>query len=204
MTTNSNLSIRFLHFLIVSNLILKRLSILSAVVWTDAIQYVLMMGAILSVMFLGNKSVGGWSNTVAAAERGQRIEFFKFVYILNFSILLYLYLYVRKKKSKREENHVETNWHDKFHSLKGIFSVLFATQNNITDNNKKIRSILLKHWCGAKNCLLYFHTQFRSKSICSDNILEHINWHDSSFIGKHWHQSSYSATMFIFIGSIKG
>lgn len=102
MTTNSNLSIRFLHFLIVSNLILKRLSILSAVVWTDAIQYVLMMGAILSVMFLGNKSVGGWSNTVAAAERGQRIEFFKFVYILNFSILLYLYLYVRKKKVKEK------------------------------------------------------------------------------------------------------
>lgn len=130
-----------------------------------------------------------------------------FLSLYTYWISVFCYIYIctsEKKKSKREENHVETNWHDKFHCLKGIFSVLFATQNNITDNNKKIRSILLKHWCGAKNCLLYFHTQFRSKSICSDNILEHINWHDSSFIGKHWHQSSYSATMFIFIGSIKG
>lgn len=54
--------------------------------WTDALQYILMMAAILSVMYLGNDAVGGIGNTWAAAERGQRLEFFK-LSLIFFTIL---------------------------------------------------------------------------------------------------------------------
>lgn len=53
------------------------LSICRAVVWTDALQFVLMMGAISSVIYLGNNAVGGWANMWAAADRGHRLELFK-------------------------------------------------------------------------------------------------------------------------------
>ncbi|KFB45605.1 AGAP008359-PA-like protein [Anopheles sinensis] len=49
---------------------------LRAVVWTDTLQFVLMIGACLAVIALGISSVGGFFEVWQAAERGNRLIFF--------------------------------------------------------------------------------------------------------------------------------
>ncbi|XP_053673858.1 sodium-coupled monocarboxylate transporter 1-like [Anopheles nili] len=49
---------------------------LRAVVWTDTLQFVLMIGACLAVIVLGISSVGGFVEVWEAAERGKRLVFF--------------------------------------------------------------------------------------------------------------------------------
>lgn len=62
-----------LQFLICNHLIyLNR-----AVVWTDFIQFILMLAAIIAVIVLGVDEAGGFSNVWTAAERGQRLIVFK-------------------------------------------------------------------------------------------------------------------------------
>lgn len=65
--------------------------------WTDALQYILMMGAIVSVMYLGNEAVGGIANTWAAAERGHRLEFFK----LSIGLFVFLFATLTNITNKR-------------------------------------------------------------------------------------------------------
>jgi Na+/proline symporter len=50
---------------------------LRAVIWTDALQTCLMMGAMVVVFVMGVSRVGGWSDVWDAADRGSRLEFFK-------------------------------------------------------------------------------------------------------------------------------
>lgn len=50
---------------------------LKAVVWTDTLQFTLMIGAVCCVIVLGLKSTGGVVNVWKAAERGERLVFFK-------------------------------------------------------------------------------------------------------------------------------
>lgn len=50
---------------------------LKAVVWTDTLQFVLMIGAVCCVIFLGLGSTGGFMNVWEAADRGGRLVFFK-------------------------------------------------------------------------------------------------------------------------------
>lgn len=50
---------------------------LKAVVWTDTIQFILMLGAIFTVIYLGLDTTGGLSNVWSAADRGGRLIFFK-------------------------------------------------------------------------------------------------------------------------------
>lgn len=52
---------------------------LRAVVWTDTLQFVAMVGSIIIVMILGTLTVGGFINVFEIAERGQRLIWFKFV-----------------------------------------------------------------------------------------------------------------------------
>ncbi|XP_050081695.1 sodium-coupled monocarboxylate transporter 1-like [Anopheles aquasalis] len=49
---------------------------LRAVVWTDTLQFVLMIGACVAVIALGISSVGGFFEVWQAAERGKRLIFF--------------------------------------------------------------------------------------------------------------------------------
>lgn len=49
---------------------------LRAVVWTDTLQFILMVGATLAIIFLGLASVGGFYDVWEAAERGGRLVFF--------------------------------------------------------------------------------------------------------------------------------
>ncbi|XP_059481537.1 sodium-dependent multivitamin transporter-like [Neocloeon triangulifer] len=49
---------------------------LKAVVWTDTLQSVLMMCAMITVFVIGLINIGGWSNVWRASERGHRLEFF--------------------------------------------------------------------------------------------------------------------------------
>lgn len=49
---------------------------LRAVVWTDTLQFILMVGATLAIIFLGMASVGGFFEVWEAAERGGRLVFF--------------------------------------------------------------------------------------------------------------------------------
>ncbi|XP_037034061.1 sodium-coupled monocarboxylate transporter 2-like [Bradysia coprophila] len=49
---------------------------LKAVVMTDALQFVLMIIAILVIICLGMAEAGGWTNIWEAAERGNRLQFF--------------------------------------------------------------------------------------------------------------------------------
>ncbi|XP_065347930.1 sodium-coupled monocarboxylate transporter 1-like [Cloeon dipterum] len=51
---------------------------LKAVVWTDTLQSVLMMAAMITVFAIGLGNIGGWDKVWAAGERGQRLEFFNF------------------------------------------------------------------------------------------------------------------------------
>jgi Na+/proline symporter len=50
---------------------------LRAVVWTDALQAVLMFVSQLIVLYLGAQKLGGWANVWEINNQGQRIEFFK-------------------------------------------------------------------------------------------------------------------------------
>jgi solute carrier family 5 (sodium-coupled monocarboxylate transporter), member 8/12 len=50
---------------------------LKAVVWTDTLQFLLMIGAIVCVIALGLQTTGGFQNVWEAAERGGRLTFFK-------------------------------------------------------------------------------------------------------------------------------
>lgn len=50
---------------------------LRAVVWTDTLQFVLMIGACIAVIVLGISSVGGFMEVWEAADRGKRLIFFK-------------------------------------------------------------------------------------------------------------------------------
>lgn len=50
---------------------------LKAVVWTDTLQFILMIGAVCCVIFLGLTSSGGIVNVWETAERGGRLIFFK-------------------------------------------------------------------------------------------------------------------------------
>lgn len=46
---------------------------------TDALQFVLMIAAILAILFMGLDAAGGWTHVWEAAERGNRLHFFKLV-----------------------------------------------------------------------------------------------------------------------------
>lgn len=46
---------------------------------TDALQFIVMIAAILAIIFMGMDSAGGWTNVWEAAERGNRLQFFKLV-----------------------------------------------------------------------------------------------------------------------------
>lgn len=48
-----------------------------AVVWTDFIQFMLMLAAIIVIILLGTNNVGGFTNVWSAAERGGRLIMFK-------------------------------------------------------------------------------------------------------------------------------
>ncbi|KAG8229118.1 hypothetical protein J437_LFUL009587, partial [Ladona fulva] len=50
---------------------------LKAVVWTDALQTLLMFSGIISVVWIGTDAVGGFSEVWKRNEEGHRIEFFK-------------------------------------------------------------------------------------------------------------------------------
>lgn len=51
---------------------------LKAVVWTDTLQFVLMISAVCCVIFLGLNTTGGLRNVWEAADRGGRLIFFKY------------------------------------------------------------------------------------------------------------------------------
>lgn len=46
-----------------------------AVVWTDAIQFISMVGSVLAVLCFGTKAVGGFGQVFESAERGNRLNF---------------------------------------------------------------------------------------------------------------------------------
>lgn len=50
---------------------------LKAVVWTDFLQFLIMMAAIIAVIFLGMAKAGGWVNVWTKAEEGGRLIFFE-------------------------------------------------------------------------------------------------------------------------------
>lgn len=50
---------------------------LKAVVWTDTLQFMLMIGGVLSVTVLGLMSTGGFMNVWNTADTGGRLKFFK-------------------------------------------------------------------------------------------------------------------------------
>lgn len=50
---------------------------LKAVMWTDTLQFLLMMFACIPVIYLGLQSTGGFMNVWKSAERGGRLIFFK-------------------------------------------------------------------------------------------------------------------------------
>lgn len=50
---------------------------LKAVVWTDFLQFLIMMAAIVAVIFLGMDKAGGWSNVWKVADEGGRLIFFE-------------------------------------------------------------------------------------------------------------------------------
>lgn len=62
----------FLFIALTSDLRLYR-----AVVWTDFIQFMLMLAAIITFVMLGANNVGGFTNVWSAAERGGRLNMFK-------------------------------------------------------------------------------------------------------------------------------
>jgi Na+/proline symporter len=52
---------------------------LKAVVWTDTLQQIVMMGSSIVVLVLGIVAVGGLDVTWQRSVKGERIEFFKYV-----------------------------------------------------------------------------------------------------------------------------
>lgn len=50
--------------------------------WTDTLQFVLMVVAIVAVIFLGLARVGGLGEVFETADRGGRLIFFKYFKIL--------------------------------------------------------------------------------------------------------------------------
>jgi sodium-coupled monocarboxylate transporter 8/12 len=50
---------------------------LRTVVWTDTLQFILMLAAIACVITLGLQTTGGFANVWNAAENGGRLIFFK-------------------------------------------------------------------------------------------------------------------------------
>lgn len=58
-----------------------------AVVWSDFIQFVLIICAVVAVIFLGTYEIGSVSDVFAAARRGQRLKVFEYEFIkIHFSI----------------------------------------------------------------------------------------------------------------------
>lgn len=52
---------------------------LKAVVWTDALQFTILVGAMVTVITIGTKSAGGFIHVWQKAYEGDRLEFFKYV-----------------------------------------------------------------------------------------------------------------------------
>jgi solute carrier family 5 (sodium-coupled monocarboxylate transporter), member 8/12 len=50
---------------------------LKAVVWTDTLQFILMIGGLVCVIILGLTSTGGFMNVWETADAGGRLIFFK-------------------------------------------------------------------------------------------------------------------------------
>lgn len=50
---------------------------LKAVVWTDFLQFVIMVASIVAVIFLGIDRAGGWANVWRTADEGGRLIFFE-------------------------------------------------------------------------------------------------------------------------------
>lgn len=47
---------------------------LKAVVWTDALQFSAMLGAMIAVLYLGVFTVGGFSTVFTRAAEGERLD----------------------------------------------------------------------------------------------------------------------------------
>lgn len=60
---------------------------IKAVVWTDVVQALIMVGSCIVFVVLGVVKVGGLSTVWERATDGNRIEFFKFVTFYHFSRL---------------------------------------------------------------------------------------------------------------------
>lgn len=50
---------------------------LKAVVWTDTLQFSIMIGAMACLTWLGTQVAGGFINVWVVAEKGDRLDFFK-------------------------------------------------------------------------------------------------------------------------------
>lgn len=50
---------------------------LKAVVWTDTLQFLITMGAMTTILFMGTKEAGGFKEIWNTADDSGRIEFFK-------------------------------------------------------------------------------------------------------------------------------
>lgn len=50
---------------------------LKAVVWTDTLQFMVTLGSMITVFWMGTWMTGGFSNIFKIALEGDRIEFFK-------------------------------------------------------------------------------------------------------------------------------
>jgi solute carrier family 5 (sodium-coupled monocarboxylate transporter), member 8/12 len=50
---------------------------LKAVVWTDTLQFILMIGGVLAVTILGLNATGGFANVWKTSDEGGRLIFFK-------------------------------------------------------------------------------------------------------------------------------
>lgn len=50
---------------------------LKAVVWTDTLQFTVMIGSMAALAVLGTQYAGGFSNVWVVANEGERLEFFK-------------------------------------------------------------------------------------------------------------------------------
>lgn len=66
-----------LYFLLSTNNIFLLQGGLKAVVWTDAIQGVFTLTAVLVIIILGISKVGGIQRVLELNNRGGRLEFFK-------------------------------------------------------------------------------------------------------------------------------
>jgi solute carrier family 5 (sodium-coupled monocarboxylate transporter), member 8/12 len=50
---------------------------LKAVVWTDTLQFILMIGGVFAVTILGLNATGGFENVWKTSDEGGRLIFFK-------------------------------------------------------------------------------------------------------------------------------